>query len=812
MTQSSVSKSRRLYNEWVATESIEDYALRYAPASFRKWSSSTLAITLVGTNSALSYEAIGALLILDYGFTNAIWALVFSAIALFAVSLPICLYSARHNIDMDLLTRAAGFGYVGSTFTSLIYASFCFIFLAIESSIMAQALKVYFGLPLWLGYIVCSIVVVPIVFYGVTSINRLHQWTRWLWWTLLIAPFYFVLTREPHVMAVMSGARGQVSGNNAFDPYFFGIAAGISFSLIAQIGEQVDYLRFMPEENRQNRASWWLNMLIGGPGWIVIAFFKQIGGALLAALAVMGGMAIVDAKEPIALFNFAYGYVIQNPGTALLVSTVFVVVSELKVNVTNAYAGSLAWSNFFSRVTHAHPGRVVWLVFNSVIALLLMELDLFAAMNSVLGMYSNIAVAWICAVVADLAINKPFGFSPPIVEFKRAHLYNFNPVGVGSMAIASIVSTLAYSGLMGNYAQAYSWLIAAVLAFVLSPLIAIVTRGKYYIARTSDFAHRSDALATCTICQHDYAMTDSAHCTFHQGAICSLCCTLESTCKDHCKPRTKSVFEHYQSAVLTGLNTALGNNFSRQYGLRVANFALLWGSMIAIISLISWFSANSGTAPAEAQPHIAAHAYRMFLILLIPTSIAAWWIVLVTESRNLAEEGLLSAKEQAEKLSVTDRLTGLYNRLKLDQDLADEFNRCQRSGGRFSIILLDIDHFKSVNDTYGHPVGDQVLVGVARLLAEGVRKVDIVGRWGGEEFLVICPDTGIDGARVIADKLRQMIAAHEFDVVGNKSGSFGVAELKLEDTVSNLISRADQALYRAKENGRNRVECDADSV
>lgn len=181
----------------MADESVEDYALRYSPSSFRKWSAVTLARTLIGTNSALSYEAIGALVLLDFGFGNAIWALLFCAVVIFAVSLPICRYSARHNIDMDLLTRAAGFGYVGSTFTSLIYASFCFIFLAFEGAIMAQALKLGLGMPLWLAYFICAVIVIPIVFYGVTAINRLHKWTHHIWLALLFIPFYFVLTRAP---------------------------------------------------------------------------------------------------------------------------------------------------------------------------------------------------------------------------------------------------------------------------------------------------------------------------------------------------------------------------------------------------------------------------------------------------------------------------------------------------------------------------------------------------------------------------------------------------------------------------------------
>ena len=648
--KTAVDQSRRQYNQWVANESVEDYALRYSPSGFRKWSPTILARTLIGTNSALSYEAIGALLLLDFGFANAMWALVFCGVVIFAVSLPICNYSAKHNIDMDLLTRAAGFGYVGSTFTSLIYASFCFIFLAFESAIMAQALKLCFGMPLWLGYIVCSVVVIPFVFYGVTAINRLHKWTHHLWLVLLVVPFYFVLTRDPHAFASMAQFAGNVSKSNGFDPYFFGIAAGISFSLIAQIGEQVDYLRFMPDRVASNRWSWWAGMLAGGPGWIVIAFVKQLGGALLAAIAVGAGLAIAEAKEPIVLFNMAFGYVFQNPGVALAVGTLFVVISEVKVNVANAYGGSLAWSNFFSRVTHSHPGRVVWLVFNSAIALLLMEMNLFEALNYVLGMYSNIAVAWICAVVADLAINKPFGLSPPIIEFKRAHLYNWNPVGALSMGIASVASFIAFLGVMGEFAQAYSWLIAAVLSFVLSPLIAWLTKGKYYIARRGDSDHRSDQAVTCGVCLQQYAQTDSAYCPFHKSNICSLCCTLESKCHDQCKPDSRSALNLYQDFVAGLLGRISGGRVSGRTSLRVANFTLLWSVMLLVI----WFtigvtlpSASRSLAP-EIMAQIQVHTHRIFYCLAFFSCLATWWVVLVNESRNMAERELTGAKELAE--------------------------------------------------------------------------------------------------------------------------------------------------------------------
>jgi len=646
-----VDATRRQYNKWVATESIEDYALRYSPVGFRKWSPAVIGTTMIGTNSALSYEAIGALLLLDYGYSNAMWAMVFAAIIIFAVGWPICHYSAKHSIDMDLLTRAAGFGYVGSTFTSLIYASFTFIFLALETAIMAQAVKLCFGVPLWLGYILCSVVVIPIVFYGVTAINRFHRWTQAVWLVLLIVPFYYVFTRQPDAIQMLMNFQGEVSKSNGFDWLHFGVAAGISFSLVAQIGEQVDYLRFMPERTRENRWSWWANMMTGGPGWIAIAFVKQLGGALLAAVAVVAGLAIADAKEPIQIFNHAFQFAVANPSTALVISALLVIVSELKVNVTNAYAGSLAWSNFFSRVTHSHPGRVVWLIFNCAIALMLMEMDLFEAMNNVLGLYSNIAVAWICAVVADLAINKPFGLSPPLVEFKRAHLYNVNPVGVLSMTLASIVSTIAFSGVMGEYAQAYSWLIAAVLAFALSPFIAWWTKGRYYIARQSYFPiHTPHVMVTCSVCGQEYAQADSAHCPYHGGAICSLCCTLESNCKDRCKPAIKSPLDHYRDVVAAVLGTIWPRPVSAQTARRVANFCLIWLVMLTVVALALWVTLPSAakTFAPEVIAHLDTYVRRAFFGIAVLAAFTTWWIVLVGESRDLAEEELRTARDRAE--------------------------------------------------------------------------------------------------------------------------------------------------------------------
>ena len=169
---------------------------------------------------------------------------------------------------------------------------------------------------------------------------------------------------------------------------------------------------------------------------------------------------------------------------ALALTAAFVVVSQLKINVMNAYAGSLAWSNFFSRLTHSHPGRVVWLVFNVAIALLLMELGIYQALEQTLGLFAVVAVAWLGAIVADLAINKPLGLSPPGIEFKRAHLYDINPVGVGAMGLAAARRAPRRCGPVRRRSlQALAPFVALGVALVAAPPIAALTKGRYYLAR-----------------------------------------------------------------------------------------------------------------------------------------------------------------------------------------------------------------------------------------------------------------------------------------------------------------------------------------
>ena len=166
---------------------------------------------------------------------------------------------------------------------------------------------------------------------------------------------------------------------------------------------------------------------------------------------------------------------------------------------------------------------------------------------------------------------------------------------------------------------------------------------------------------------------------------------------------------------------------------------------------------------------------------------------------------IICKNKMLKRLAVTDQLTQAFNRLKLDEVLAYEIVRARRDKNPLSIVLLDIDHFKNVNDTYGHQAGDAVLVTMTRIIDESIRRTDILGRWGGEEFLLILPNTNLKNTAIQAEKLRRLVESKQFDRVGKVTISLGVSSCVGDCSERSLVERADKALYTAKEMGRNCV-------
>jgi signal transduction histidine kinase/CheY-like chemotaxis protein len=735
-----IFRVRRNYNQWVNNQTLEDYALRFTAKSARKWSLFRVSNTALGAISFLALEAIGATITLSYGFESAITSILTVGLIIFLAGIPICYYAAKYGVDIDLLTRGASFGYIGSTATSLIYASFTFIFFALEAAIMAIALQLLFSLPLEIGYIISSLIVIPLVTHGITLISRFQLLTQPVWMVLQIIPFIYIIFQQPQLFNDWAHYPGKdADSSGKLQLAYFGAASAVVFSLIAQIGEQVDFLRFLPEKNARNNAKWWFAMLTAGPGWIIVGILKLLAGSFLAFLAISKGLNLDQASDPTQMYTTAYQFITGDNSYALMIAGVFVIISQLKINVTNAYAGSIAWSNFFSRLTHSHPGRVVWLVFNVVIALLLMEVGIYHTLEKTLGAYAIVAVAWLGSLLADLVINKPLGLSPAGIEFRRAYLYDINPVGIGSMLFSSIIGSLCYLGVFGEEAKALSHFITLASCFVFSPAIALLTKSHFYIARTPENIVAENGTIECCICQNHFETEDIASCPAYGGYICSLCCSLDGRCQDLCKDGLT-----FHRQVYTYLKKILPVSISHIINERLIKFIALFSmSSVVIAVLLSVSYMNSETSNAMVDKVISDLLVLVFLSFLIVAGVISWLLVLGSESRRVANE---ESQTQSQLL-----VNEIEAHKKTDKELQNSKELAEAANDAKSRYLTGISHElrTPLNSILGYA---QLLEADRDIPADKRSKVSVIRRNG--EHLTDLIEGLLDVSKIEAGKLQ----------------------------------------------------------
>ena len=529
-------------------ETLEDYTLRFAPRSYRKWSTGVVAVTALGGIAYLADFAIGANIGISYGTGNALWGIGVFAVIIFATGFPLAYYAARYNIDLDLITRGSGFGYYGSIVSNVVFATFTFIFFALEGSIMAQGLELGLHIPVPIGYAISTIIIFPLVMYGMKVLAKLQLWTTPLWLLLMVVPMIYLLVSHPDSVSTFFAYGGQ--DDEGVNPGSIFLAAGVCLSLIAQIAEQIDYLRFMPPKTPENSRKWWTAMVLAGPGWVVFGAIKQVIGLFLAVyiIAEVADGATV-ANQPVHQFLEIYRNMMP-AWIAMTLAVVLVVISQIKINVTNAYSGSLAWTNSFTRITKHYPGRLVFVGFNLAVALILMEADMFSFLNTLLGSYANVGMAWVVTVASDIVFNKYLlKLSPKVPEFRRGMLYAVNPVGFGSLLVSGGLSILVFFGAFGDGIKPYSPIVAVVLALVLPPLLAVATKGRYYLRRADDgidlpmfdsYGNPTGETLTCHVCEIEYERPDMVSCEAHADVICSLCLSTDKT-GEHVLPAEPAV-------------------------------------------------------------------------------------------------------------------------------------------------------------------------------------------------------------------------------------------------------------------------------
>lgn len=233
----------------------EDYSLRYTPSAFRQWKPWQVWITAIGSLAAMAGYSLAGSFALGYGVSNAIIGYVVAAVIVILTAVPIAYAIADKNIDIDLLTRGTGFGYFGSTITSLVYATFTLIFVAFEGSIMAQAVTALTHIPIRISYVIVSIAIIPLVIYGMRFTAKFQAWSQPAWVALLFTGIIAVLVAPGSIHGV-TALHPPVKGGATLTVFGLFAVAAAQMSGAAQSGEQGDYLRFMPDRTPRT----------GGPG------------------------------------------------------------------------------------------------------------------------------------------------------------------------------------------------------------------------------------------------------------------------------------------------------------------------------------------------------------------------------------------------------------------------------------------------------------------------------------------------------------------------------------------------------------------
>ena len=430
-----------------AEDSLEDYAFRYVPRTFRRWSAGSIGVTALGSIAFLADFSIGASVGIEHGTNNAVLGILFASVIIFIVGLPIAYYAARYNLDLDLIARGSGFGYYGSSITTVIFAVFTCIFFALEGAIMAQGLHVAIAIPLPIGYLISTVVVIPIVIYGMRALERLQFWTTPLWLALALLPLLWVIVSDPDAVSAFVAFTGESDGAVSFEAIV--ASAAVCFALTPQLAEQIDVHPGDAAAHARESA--------------VMVGVARVRRARLGALQrhqaghrrLPRGLPPHPRRPGSRPAGRRAGPAVHRPlrdrscpsgwrsGWRSFSSS-----SPRSRSTSRTHTpGSLAWSNVYTRLTKTYPGRSIFIFFNLAIALALMWMDVFSLISFVLSLYANVVMAWLVTIATDIAINKHvLHISPIFPEFRRGMLRDWNPVGLVSVGLASLLSLRGVRG------------------------------------------------------------------------------------------------------------------------------------------------------------------------------------------------------------------------------------------------------------------------------------------------------------------------------------------------------------------------------
>ncbi|RHW38290.1 permease [Lysinibacillus yapensis] len=442
------------------TERIEqtkgDYSFEAVPEDKRNMGWFSVTNITFGIATAIFYFQTGSVMALQFGAMNAIISAIYAIVIAGVLGTVIAYLSAKSGMNVNLMSRQ-GFGYIGASLTSLIYASNFIMYCAFEGMILVTAVHAYFpSIPLWLLIIVFGSIVIPLNWFGIKQLDKLQKWSLPIFMLFLVITIIVAFnTPSKYGGSFWTYMPEGVQVGGTALLLCIGMQHGI-MGLTALIAS--DYARFLKPKDIKF-------------GSFMIGFIPQIFCfGVMGLLGIWFGVRLAEA----------------NPGVYIVIllglgGVLFTMLTQLRINITNVYSASLSLSNFFENVFHFKPGRRFWVVVSAVVAILLMLGGILDYLGTAMTFQGVLLMSWAAILVTDaLVVKKLLKIVPQRYEADQSKLYKWNPAGVVPLIVSSILGTIAAVGVMGTFLQNTATFFAAILASILSILIAVYTKGKYY--------------------------------------------------------------------------------------------------------------------------------------------------------------------------------------------------------------------------------------------------------------------------------------------------------------------------------------------
>lgn len=449
----------------------DDYSLQRVPRSKRNMGWISITNITFGIATAIFYFQLGSVMALQFGAINAMISALYAIVVAGTLATFIAYLSAKTGMNVNLLSRGGGFGYLGASLTSLIYASNFIMYCAFEGMILVYAVHEFFpSIPKWVYIIIFGTLVIPLNWFGIKQLDKLQKWSMPIFVVFLgaaITVSLFITTNHTGNFLTYLPEGVQVGGTALL--LCIGMQHGI-MGLTALLAS--DYARFLKPKDIK--------------GTIAIGFIPQI-----FCYGVMGGLGIwfgVLMTEP----NPGV-YIVQLLGVG---GVIFTLITQIRINVTNIYSSSLSLSNFFENVVNFKPGRRFWVVVAGITAMILMLGGIVDHLDTALTFQGVFLLAWAAILVTDaLVLKKLLKIGPTYYEARQNNLYKWNPVGVISLIVSSLLGTIAALGYMGVFLQNTAAFFAAILASLLTIFIGYITGGAYYVKQEAKDIPKEDHVA-----------------------------------------------------------------------------------------------------------------------------------------------------------------------------------------------------------------------------------------------------------------------------------------------------------------------------